>query len=185
MSEGHLLHSAAKLVKAMNDTADDHLPEKLAGMVKLHAGIAVGAAFVPIPGADIAAAAANIWTMYVRINKELAMPFGENILKSVAAGVATNLAGAAVGFIVIGAALKFIPGLGTLGGAALMGTTIYGVTIASGIVYMNALTKLLESKSGGTITDADLEAAIAAEMKNKQAMKDLVKEAKKDYQPGS
>ena len=62
----------------------------------------------------MAAAAINIWTMYARVNKELNLPFGDNIIKSLAAGVATNLAGALAGAVVVGSALKFLPGLGTI-----------------------------------------------------------------------
>jgi uncharacterized protein (DUF697 family) len=182
--EGHLLHTAMKLAEALNRVADDNLPNRLAGIVKLHSGIAVGTAFVPIPGADIAAAAANIWTMYVRINKELDLPFRENVVKSIAAGAATNLAGGAAG-VVLGSALKFIPGLGTLGGAALMGATVYGITIASGIIYMNALTRLAKRKDAGSISGEDLKSAMDEELKDKQKMKDMVRSAKKDYQPQS
>jgi uncharacterized protein (DUF697 family) len=182
MDEGHLLRAAKELTEALNRVADENLPKDLAGIVKLHAGIAVASAFIPIPGVDMAAAATNIWAMYVRINKELALPFGENIVKSLAAGVLTNLAGAAAGFLVVGSALKFIPGIGTLGGAALMAGTTYAITIASGIVYMKAITKLLNRNlAADNVHAADLKTAADEILRDKDSMKTILKDAKKDY----
>src|SRR5262245_19571405 len=109
MDEGHLIRTAKELAEAMNRLADDNLPTQLDGIVNLHAGLAVASALIPIPGADMAAAAINIWTMYVRVNKELELPFGDNVMKSLAAGVATNLAGGLAGAVVVGSALKFLP----------------------------------------------------------------------------
>ena len=133
----------------------------------------LASAFIPIPGVDMAAAATNIWTMYVRINKELALPFGENIVKSLAAGVLTNLAGAAAGFLVVGSAFKLIPGIGSLAGAALMGGTTYAITIASGIVYMKAVTKLLNRNvSTEHVQDVDLKSAADEILRDKDSMED-------------
>ena len=177
----HLLKAAMELTQALNKKVDEKLPEKLAGIVKTHAAIAVGSAFVPIPGADIAAAAVNIWAMYVRINKDLDLPFAENVIKSIAAGVATNLAGAATAAVVIGSLAKFLPGIGTIGGAAIMATTIYAITIASGIVYMKAVTKLLESKKVGEFTEENLKSATDEVLKDKENLKTIIKEGKEGY----
>ena len=69
----HLLHIAVKLVEAMDKGKEEALPQEIADVVKLHAKIAVGSAWIPVPGADVAAGAANIWTMYLRINSKLGM----------------------------------------------------------------------------------------------------------------
>ncbi|MEA2561489.1 MAG: hypothetical protein QOH06_2993 [Acidobacteriota bacterium] len=182
MDEGHLLKAATELAKEINKAVDEHLPQKLAGIVKLHAGLAVGTAFIPIPGADIAAAAANTWAMYVRINKELQLPFGENATKSLAAGVMTNIASNAAGFMVVASAAKFLPVLGTLGGAAVMAATVYGLTIAAGIVYMKAIAKLLRAKSAHQVTEADLKDAADEVLKDKAAIRSIVKDARKGYE---
>ena len=179
--QSQLFQVATELVKALNLTADESLPGKLAGIVKLHAGIAVGSAFIPVPGADMAAAAANIWTMYVRINKELELPFAENLIKSLATGVVTNLGGAAVATMVVGSAFKLIPGLGSVGGAAVMGATIYGVTVASGIIYMKAISKLLKTKSSGQVNEENLKTAVDEIMKDKQSVQTILKTAKEGY----
>ena len=177
--------TAAKLVLAMNKSADANLDDKLADIVKTHSAIAVGSALIPIPGADVAAAAANIWTMYARINSELDLPFKENVIKSVAAGVATNIGGAAAGLVVAGTALKFIPGAGTLGGAAILGATIYGITLVSGIVYMRALTALANRKNMADVSEADLKSATEEAMRDKNEIRDMIKEGRKSYKPGT
>lgn len=179
----HLVrHTAAELVKVLDKVVDANLPDRLAGIVKLHAGLAVGSVLIPIPGADLAASAANVWTMYVRINKEIEVPFSENFLKSVATGVATNIGANAAVVMVLGSAFKFIPGLGSLGGAAVMAATIYGVTIAAGVVYMKAITMMLKSKGSGG-TESDLKDAVDEVMSDKNAVKNIFTEAKKDYKP--
>ena len=179
--EGHLIKAAVELSHALNRAADENLPGKLAGIVKLHAKLAVGSAFIPIPGADVAAAGVNIWTMYVRINKELGLPFTENVMKSLASGIVTNVAGAAAGFLVVGSALKFVPGLGSLGGAALMAGTTYALTIGSGFVYMKAVTKLLGRTSASTATEQDLRSAADEVMVDRAKIKDVLQTARDNY----
>lgn len=181
MQEGHLIKSAFELAKALNDVADENMPAKLAGIVTLHSGIAVGSALIPIPGADMAATAANIWTMYVRINKELDLPFTENFVQSIVAGVVTNIGGAAASFLVVGSLAKFVPGLGSIGGAAVMIATVYAVTLASGIVYMKAITKLLNAKSAEGISEEDLKSAANEILKDKESIKSILKEGKAEY----
>jgi uncharacterized protein (DUF697 family) len=178
-----ILEAALHLTKVMNKVADTALPEKLVGIVKLHAGLAVGSAFIPVPGADLAASAANIWTMYIRINKELDLPFSENLVKSIAAGVATNLGGAAAGFLVAGTAAKFLPGLGSAGGAVLMAATIFAITIVAGIVYMRALAAAHSLQGSGAISEDALRKAADAAMRDKDALKELIKQSRSEYKP--
>ncbi|MBQ0015966.1 MAG: hypothetical protein KBT04_03155 [Bacteroidales bacterium] len=93
MNNTHLLHTAIELVEVLNKSADKMLPKEISDVVKLHSGIAVGSAWIPIPGVDMAAGAGNIWTMYVRINNKIGLSVKDNILKTIASGVLTNLAG--------------------------------------------------------------------------------------------
>jgi uncharacterized protein (DUF697 family) len=174
-----LLEASIKLAQLMDKTADDNLPREIADVVKLHSKLAVGSAWIPIPGADVAAGAATIWGMYVRINNKLSIPFGENVMKSIGSGVATNLAGyAAVSGVA--SALKFIPGIGTIGGAILMSATIYGLTLASGWIYLNALSFVAE-KNGNAFSASDISKAINDFLRDKTTIKNFIDEAKKTY----
>ena len=123
----------------------------------------------------------SIWTMYVRINKEIELPFSENLIKSLATGIVTNLGTGVLGTMVIGSAFKFVPGLGSFGGAAVIGATVYGVTVASGIIYMKALTTLLSSKKSGAVNEENLKTAVNEIMKDKQSVQTILKTAKEGY----
>lgn len=174
-----LLKNAYKLVQLMDKTADKALPKQIVDVVKLHSKMAVGSSFIPVPGLDMAAGAASIWGMYVRINGKIDLPFKENVIKSIGSGVATNLAGymAASG---VASALKFIPGLGTIGGAVLMAATMYAVTLASGYVYLQALC-LLAEKKGANFSADDLSNAVKDVLKEKATIKEFIDSAKETY----
>ena len=174
-----LLEAAFELVKHLDKTADNNLPRAIADVVKLHSKLAVGSAWIPIPGADVAAGAATIWGMYVRINSKLGIPFGDNMMKSIGSGVATNLASYAA-MSGIASAMKLIPGIGTIGGAVIMSATLYAITLASGWVYLNALSALAEKK-GGSFTIDDISKAINDFLKDKSKIKNFINEAKKSY----
>ena len=174
-----LLKAAIKLVKLMDKTADENLPQEIADVVKLHSKLAVGSSFIPVPGADIAAGAASIWGMYVRINSKLGIPFGENVMKSIGSGVATNLAGYAA-MTGVASALKFIPGIGTIGGAVIMAASMYGITLASGWIYLQALSALAQ-RSGKNFNAQDISKAVNDFLKEKTVIKDFINEAKKSY----
>lgn len=179
MTDDKLLRLCWRLVKLLDKTADDTLPQAIADVVKLHSKLAVGSAWIPVPGADVAAGAATIWGMYIRINNKLGLPFGENIIKSIGSGVATNLA-SYLAVSALGSALKLIPGIGTIGGAIVMSASLYGVTLASGYVYLKALCALAE-KDGKNISEDSLKDAVDNVMKNKDEIKGIIKEAKSEY----
>ncbi len=174
-----LAEAAVGLVAAMNKSVDEKLPEEIAGVVKLHAGLAVGSAWVPIPGVDVAAGAASIWTMYFRINDKIGIKFGKSIIQSVASGVATNL-GAYVVSLGVGEALKFIPGIGSVTGAIVESAALYAITLASGCVYLKALTAVF--KKGQPVNGENLSQSVESFLKdNKSEIKNIIKEAKKEY----
>ena len=177
--DGKLIKASVKLVQLMDKTAESNLPREIADVVKLHSKLAVGSAWIPVPGADVAAGAANIWGMYVRINNKLSIPFGENVMKSIGSGVATNLASYAA-MSGVASALKFIPGIGSVGGAVLMSATLYGITLASGWVYLNALSLVAERK-GNAFSASDISKAVNDLLKDKTTIKNFIDEAKKTY----
>lgn len=174
-----LYEAATALAVALDKSAEKLLPQEIVDIVKLHAKLAVGSAWIPMPGADVAAGAANIWGMYLRINKKVEIPVSENIIKTIGTGVATNL----VSYIAMAgaaSALKFIPGLGTMGGAILMSASLYAVTLAGGYVYVKALT-LLANKGNGTIDVEQIDSAVKDVLANKDTIKNFINVAKKDY----
>jgi uncharacterized protein (DUF697 family) len=165
------------------DTGNRDLNAGFSYYPRRNAGIAVGSAFIPIPGADVLAATGNIWTMYVRINKELELPFTDNFAKSVGVAVATNLGINVAALLMVAVLLKFIPIIGTAAGIAILGATIFGITVVAGIVYMNAISALLRQKPAEDISAEDAAEAARKAMANKKELKEMLKGAKKDYDP--
>ena len=178
MSDERILRVAFKLVQLLDKQADTVLPQEIADVVRLHSKLAVGSAWIPIPGADAVAGATIIWTMYTRINSKLGFTLKDNILKTVASGVATNLASYAA-MSGVASAMKFIPGIGTIGGAIIMSASLYAITLASGWVYLKALTVLAE-RSNGDLDFSKLGDAIKEVLKD-SSIKSLINEAKSDY----
>ncbi len=174
-----LLSYAVEAVEKMNLAADESLPYDLVDIVKTHSMIAAGSAVIPIPGVDTLAAAANIWTMYARINERLRLPFSENLVKSIATGVATNLGSYLVAGIVFGAVSKFFPGVGSVVGTVVTGAVVYALTMASGIVYFKALGQL--SKWEEKFTGENLKKAVNEVLKDKDGWKKIIESLKNEY----
>lgn len=174
-----LMHIAIELVKVMDKAADSSLPSEIVDVVKLHSKLAVGSAWIPVPGADVAAGAANIWGMYARINGKIGLPVKENVLKSIGAGVATNLT-SYVTLSGVASAMKFIPGIGSIGGALILSASLYAVTLVSGWVYMKALC-LMAQRNGASMSADDFKKAIDEVLSNKEVIKRMFNVAKKEY----
>jgi len=174
-----LYEAAVALVTVLDKTAEQLLPQEIVDVVKLHSKLAVGSALIPVPGADVAAGAANIWTMYGRVNSKVGISIRDNVLKTVGSGVVTNLASYMV-MAGLGSAIKAIPGLGTVTGTALMSASLYAVTLASGYIYVKALT-LLANKGNGSIDITQIDSAVKDILKNKEVIKNFIKAAKSDF----
>lgn len=178
MTDKQILDVATHLVKLIDKQADVLLPKEIVDVVRTHSKLAVGSAWIPVPGADVAAGAATIWTMYARINSKLGFKLKDNVLKTIASGVATNLAGY-MAMSGVASAIKFIPGIGTLGGAIILSASLYAITLASGWVYLKALCKLAE-KDGANIDMSKLSSAVSEVLKD-SSIKSFISEAKKEY----
>ena len=174
-----LYEAAVALVTVLDKTAEQLLPQEIVDVVKLHSKLAVGSALIPVPGADVAAGAANIWTMYGRVNSKVGISIRDNVLKTVGSGVVTNLA-SYMAMAGLGSAIKAIPGLGTITGTALMSASLYAVTLASGYIYVKALT-LLANKGNGSIDITQIDSAVKEILGNKEVIKNFIKAAKSDF----
>jgi len=185
--DGLLLGQARNLVNAMDKTVDSALPEQISEIVKFHskgaAVAALGSGWIPGGGgvAATAISAGFIWSMYGRIGAKIGVPFGKNVLKSVASGVATNLASAVVGLLVVSSALSLVPGIGSVGASVILGATCYALTLASGYVYLKIMTKLFaKGVDLSTVSEQDLK-DMAASAARDSDVGDVIKEAKADF----
>ena len=180
-----IIKVAAKLAFKLDKASDKTLPQDISDVVKLHAKIAAGLAVIPLPGGDFIAAVANIWTMYVRINNKLGIKFSDDKLKTIASGVAANLAQVFLGRAAIGAIVKIFPGIGTLAGAVIDGVMLYTLTITSAYIYMKALVAMAEFE-GRDFSNVDKETHVADFINHimdddSADIKDVMKDAKQSY----
>ncbi|MFI3198687.1 MAG: hypothetical protein QX196_10240 [Methylococcaceae bacterium] len=186
-----LLHKSKELLEAMDSEVENVMPHELADIVKFYskgaAAAALAAAWIPGAGGTAAAltSAGFIWTMYGKIGAKIGLPFGQNVLKSLASGAATNLAASAVGAIAIATALSFIPGLGSIGASVVMGATSYAVTLASGYLYLKILTKLF-SKGVDLTTVSEKELKdMANSVAEDNDVQEVLKKAKANFRNSS
>jgi uncharacterized protein (DUF697 family) len=186
-SNHHILHAAKELVHALNKAVDDNLPAEIAEIVKTHSAGAAAASVAAgwIPGAGGLAAAGIcagfVWTMYGRINSKIGLPLTENIVKSLATGVATNLATGFTGALVLQTVFSIFPGIGSLAAAAVAGGTGYALTLAAGYVYLKVLTKLFVEGNDPTEMDGSSLKDVASSVASRENMKDVISSAKADY----
>lgn len=178
------LHLAAAELLSFMKFSDDAITkiyaEDIAEIVKLHAKIATGAALIPIPGIDAIVAASAIWSMYGRINEKLEVSIKENVLKTLASGVITNLASFTV-VLGIGSGLKLIPGIGTIVGTTIMLAGIYATTLLSGWIYIKVLT-MIAKKNNGVIRFDELSSTMSIFIsENKEEIKSFFVSAKNFY----
>jgi len=149
MSIDHtLVHGAERAYETLQFFGDGPKAHELSDIIKQHALLGTAAGFIPVPGADLAALAANTWTMYVRINKAVGVSFSDNALKSIASGVIANVASVIPGVaLAVGAEtlLKFIPGIGTAGGIVVGAAANVALMYVAGRVYLKSLQVLVHS----------------------------------------
>ena len=178
-----LLEAAIELVEKFDNVADKLLPNQIVETIKFHSkGAAIsGVASGWIPGAGglalVGVTASFIWGMYIKINNYLGISFSENLVKSIGSGIATNLASYAVASIAVSTVLSLIPGLGSVGASAIVGTTSYALTLASGYVYIKLLASLskIENVNEGTLKSK------AKEIIENENITDILKKAKVSY----
>ena len=189
-SDISILRAAVELVRVLNRTVDANLPQEIADIVKFHsvgAAAAVASGWVPGFGglAAVGINAGFIWTMYGRINSKIGLPFSENVVKSIATGIATNLAAGFTGSLVLSTLFSFIPGIGSVGASAIVGGTCYALTLASGFVYLKLLTKLFLSRQDPAQMDLDSLKDAASQVIASENIKDIISNAKAGYKPPS
>ncbi len=121
---------------------------KASEIIKNHVGFSLGAALIPMPGADLLAVSAVQLNMLRSLAKIYGVGFmdtlGKNIISAVAGGSAARLGASLV---------KAIPGVGTIIGELSMPILSGASTYALGRVVANHFQK------GGSLDDLDLKNA--------------------------
>ena len=150
MSSAHLYHALKALQEATHNVIQQENLVKVEKTIQTCAIVAaatgIGGGMLPGAGGVVmtAASVAAIWTMYVKINKELGISISGNALKSLASAILTNIiagAGAYIVALVATTIISFIPILNFL---ALPAEAIiaYIAVFASGVLYIKFLTNM-------------------------------------------
>jgi uncharacterized protein (DUF697 family) len=177
--DNHVIHAVGHIYKDVELFGHGPKAKELSDIIKQHALAATGIAFIPVPVLDVAAVVANIWTMYARLNSAIGVSFSENVVKSIASGVAANLVSAipaAVLGIVAESVLKFIPGLGTMGGIAVGAAANVAMLYVAGKVYLKSLEILVHSHQ--PLTEENIKKAAADVTRDKAFIKSAYAEGK-------
>lgn len=144
--------------------------------VKNHALIAVGAAWIPLPGADVALMAGNTWAMYLRINNRFHISFSDNVLKSIGSAILGNLTSNIIA-LSLGSFVKFIPGASLISGAFLS-ALVYATTLTAAWVYLRALARFYAQGDG---SEACLRACVDDILSDRESVKNIFNDAKSSY----
>lgn len=190
MSIGHLLgHALHALEIAEENYIKKENLEAVADTIKgcaVAAAIAgVGAGWLPGAGAVVATGAwvVAIWGMYIKINHDLGIKIKDNVLKSLASAILTNIiasAGAYLLAILAAFIMSFFPGIGSLGSLAIDGFLGYITVYSSGLLYIKLLTKVLKATGKLDFSGVDLR-AIAKETVKESNIKEILKEGKASF----
>lgn len=182
-----LLKAGVTLCKALHKTGPQVMGQEIADIVEKHAiGAAVsglGSAWIPGVGGAAATAAAIgfVWSMYVRINAFIGMPFSKNILKSVATAVCTNVASYAVAAIAISTVFSLLPGIGSIGASATMAVVSFSITWSSGLVYLKVLTHFAKANIDLNEVDEEDLKEMAQAVLARENVKEMMKQAKAEF----
>lgn len=179
MFDDKILKVATKLVGFLGKSEDEKLPKEIVYVVKHHSKMVLGSALIPVPGADVASGVVIIQRMYAKINKKIGLSAKENFIKKIGSGVQKKL----VSYMAVSgvaSAMKFIPGVGSIGGAVIMSASLFTITMVSGYVYLQALCKLAE-KNGPDINIDEIGAATIEILSDKDTIKNMITKVKNCY----
>lgn len=182
-----------QLSRIANDIIDDTRIRRIKDTINAYAIISAiaGGATAILPGAAavgaIAVQAGFIWSLYVKISKELGISIKDNKLKFIASAALSNITTNA-GMLIVGHAtatfFSFIPGLGSAASLFLEAMIGYVVIYVAAIIYLQFVIRLFKANKGkrdfSSISDEELKKAMdraSAEVN----MKDAINEGKQAY----
>ncbi|GAA7091025.1 hypothetical protein ID0205_08270 [Helicobacter pylori] len=122
--------------------------DKSKTIIHLASGAAGSVGLIPIPFSDAFAIAPIQAGMIYKMNDA----FGVKMKDSVAASLITGLLGvtavAQVGRVLVNGLFKLIPGVGSVVGAVISGTTVAVITEGIGFAYLKVLKKCFNDEMG-------------------------------------
>lgn len=161
--------------------------DEIEEIVMLHAGIGAAAGVGGmLPGAGpVLATGANVVsvvTMYVRLSKAIGITLEEGVLKAIASAVVADISSAIVGSLALSTVLSFIPGIGSVPSAIIIGAANFGVVYLAAMIFLKLITVLIKSRKDVSSMTAEELAERAKKISEDMDKSSAIKEAKKIYE---
>lgn len=115
-----------------------------------------------------------VWMMYAQLCDCLGIPFQENILKTLASAALSNIATNLIAVFVVELLTAFIPGIGSVSGAAVTFACVY----LAGLMFMKMLLAFARMGKTGDALGSMTPGNASSYMKQCGVSKDDVKNAK-------
>ena len=141
--------------------------EQVNTIVKKHAMMAMGASFIPVPGASLAALYANDIYMFKEINDCLGISFSNSQIKTIAISIGTELGVFWLAKKGIFEMVKFLPGLGALTGGMLRASAEAAEIYVVAAIYYHVLSRT-KTCDGDMLTDDVLKKIVKDCMSQRQ-----------------
>lgn len=182
-----------ELNRITNDAIDNSRIKNIKDSINNYAvmsAIAGGATALLPGGAAVAATVVQtgfIWSLYVKISKELNISIRENKMKFIASAALTNIttnAGMLLAGHVAATIFSFIPGLGSAASVAVEVMIGYVIIYVAAILYLQFITRLFKANNGRcdimSMSDDELKNEIK-KASSEVNMKEAINEGKQAY----
>ena len=182
---GMLKQAMYSLNESMKKVGREVNVDEIAEIVQGHAvATAVSAAasgVIPGAGGAIALgiACASTITMYGRLASAMGVRLNNGLIKAVASAVVADLAASVAATVAAAAAISFIPAVGNMASAALVGITNYGFVYLAGLIFIKMVAKLGVTRIE-SMTEHEMKEA-AKGIQSEIDIKSAMKEAKASY----
>ncbi|MSU52326.1 MAG: hypothetical protein CK538_10930 [Opitutia bacterium] len=131
-------------------------PSRSEAIIRQHVLLAAGAGLIPVPLADLAAVTGVQVQMLAALSEHFGIPFSRHRTKSIVMAFLGSVASREIASIGFSAALKAVPGIGTMLGAASMPLASAALTYAIGAVFRDHFA------AGGAVDDFNFDRTRAA-----------------------
>ncbi|MBQ3574182.1 MAG: hypothetical protein IJA26_00805 [Clostridia bacterium] len=174
--------AAMGIIRSTTDFMKINFNDEVAKIVNQHGAASAAAAIAALcPGAGptvcMVAQTALVYTMYVRMNHALNIPFGKNVMKALASAVISNLVSNVGTFVLslVGATvLSFIPVVGNCASSLIMVAMGYATVMIAGLCYAKAILAMTKSgKNVEEMSEEEIKQAVKDEMDNRDLKEDV------------
>lgn len=185
ISGGMIKQAVDSLNDMMKELGREINADEIADIVSQHAIAtalsAAAAGVVPGTGGAIALgiATASTVTMYGRLANAIGVRLKNGLIRAVASAIVADLAAYVAAVLATMAVVSFIPGIGNIGSAAVIGMSNYAFVYLAGLIFIK-LVVALGVKRMETMSEEEIKAAAKNIQKNMD-MKAAIREAMKSY----